>query len=629
MRSIFREMSLKTSNQNTLEQEILKNNFLKTPFFENSPDGIFVFDNRLTICAYNKMMAEIFCLEESCVGKLLVDAFKFIPNNDISQIKKVKDGVPFKTLLAFKHPSRHEEPKVYEISFFAHYENNEILGGYGQTREITTISNSRSDNANSFRNFTMNIPGVLYEFIIEPNGHYYFRYISEGCMDMFGYKPEDIRKNPDLLPGLIFHEDRDSYNQSFNRANKLKSAWEWEGRFVVKNEIKRIKGSSKPDRRINGSIVRYGILVDVTEQWKTQLKLQRNEELFGNLFENSPLGIVLADKNYKVSRVNKGFENMFQYNREEIIGKILNDFIVPAEHKGQAIKINQVIGNEGEVVSVESIRRTKNGKLIPVIIYGVPVTLNNEVIGIFGLYVNISHRKKAEEELQVRNEELDNFVYKVSHDLRAPLSSVKGLINLARLENESKNLNFPYIDNIEERIKNLDNFISDVLSHSKNLKLDLNVDKVNFEKIVAQCFNDLDYLKNAQNLEKNITIKCRSFHSDAWRITEIFRNLISNAIKYIDTEKPTSKISICVEQKADILEIVMEDNGIGIPAERLPKIFDMFYRATESSDGSGIGLYIVKNAVNKIGGKIDIDSKEGIGTKFSILLPNFVISSID
>lgn len=256
-----------------------------------------------------------------------------------------------------------------------------------------------------------------------------------------------------------------------------------------------------------------------------------------------------------------------------------------------------------------------------------PVMLENETLGIYGVYVDFTDRKKVEEELKVRNTELDNFVYKVSHDLRAPLSSILGLVNLARLPGNTDNP-MDYIDIIGEKVEHLDHFIGDVLSHSKNLKMEVTTCKVDLAQIINRTFNELNYLQGAVEMSRIIKIEGLDFYSDPWRISEILRNLISNAIKYRKLDDTTPEITVKILVDHLRAEISFADNGIGIDETNLAKIFEMFYRATEQSDGSGIGLYIVKNAVDKLGGQITVASQLGFGTRFNIIVPNRINSII-
>lgn len=366
---------------------------------------------------------------------------------------------------------------------------------------------------------------------------------------------------------------------------------------------------------------------DITERKETERQMKKNEMLFTKLFESAPMAVVMLDENGRVQEVNNGFAEMFGYDKETLLGKNLNDFIVPEDLKNEGIDLNNLI-TAHKVVSIETIRKRKNGRLINVILYGVPVMMENMTIGIYGVYVDITERKSVEEELKIRNTELDNFVYKVSHDLRAPLSSILGLVNLARLPGNTDNP-MDYINLIGEKVDRLDHFIGDVLSHSKNLKLDVSVAKVNLEEVITHTFSDLSYLDGAGDIRRNVNIEGIDFYNDPWRVSEILRNLISNAIKYRNLDSRIhSEISIKIRVDHLRADISFTDNGIGIDEENLARVFEMFYRASEQSDGSGIGLYIVKNAVDKLGGKISVQSKCGVGTRFHIILPNKVNSVV-
>lgn len=374
----------------------------------------------------------------------------------------------------------------------------------------------------------------------------------------------------------------------------------------------------------NGLAAIQVIFRDITEKKQTEAQVRKNETFFTQLFQSIPMAVVLLDETGKVSGVNSGFEQMFGYAREDLQGKNLNDFIVPDDLRSEGIDLNNLIASN-QVVSIESIRRHRSGRRLNVILYGVPVMHDNQAIGIYGVYVDITRRKQVEEELKIRNAELDNFVYKVSHDLRAPLSSVLGLVNLSRLEGNTDNPQ-EYISLIGEKIQALDHFIGDVLSHSKNLKMELTVGRVDLHKIIEQTFTDLSYLKGARGTRHVIKIEGIDFYSDHWRISEIFRNLISNAIKYARIDSGDSQIIIKIIVDHLCADITFVDNGIGINESSLKRIFEMFYRATEQGDGSGIGLYIVKNAVEKLGGEIKVASRPGEGTRFHILLPNRINS---
>ena len=471
--------------------------------------------------------------------------------------------------------------------------------------------------------FLQQLPGVIYELTIRPDGSKTFTFISDNCQEILGLSAKDILRDASLLDNAIIEEDRESFESSSKENYKRQSLWNWEGRVLVRNEIRWIEARSNFEKKDSG-VFRKGIILDITERKRKEQDAEavskRNETMFTQLFNSAPMGLVLLDEHGKVELVNEGFREMFGYDLHALRGMNLNDFIVPEDLKNEGIDLNNLI-TANKIISVVTRRRHKAGHIVDVLLYGVPVELNHKTIGIYGVYVDITERKKVEEELKVRNIELDNFVYKVSHDLRAPLSSILGLVNLARLPGNDDNP-MDYINIIGSKVEDLDHFIGDVLSHSKNLKMDVSIMRVDFNTIISRTFTDLSYLEGASDMMIYRRVDENDFYSDPWRISEIFRNLVSNAIKYRQITGAAPEIRIEINCGETQTEIIFADNGIGIEKENLTKIFEMFYRATVQSDGSGIGLYIVKNAVEKLGGTISVHSEIGVGTTFTIILPN-------
>jgi len=230
--------------------------------------------------------------------------------------------------------------------------------------------------------------------------------------------------------------------------------------------------------------------------------------------------------------------------------------------------------------------------------------------------------KAAMEELSERNFELDQLMYKTSHDLRSPLSSIMGLVNLANLDKESANRD-QYLEKIEGRIKKLDEFIRSMLNYARVNRAEIAMGTIDLKGMANTCIRELDHLENFKSIDSTITIHGESipFRSDELRVRIIFSNIISNAYKYYNSETK-SYLRIRIDVNPLVAKIEFRDNGIGIRQEHIDKIFNMFYRATERSQGSGLGMYIVKQAVEKLGGTIRLKSKYGTGTVIKITLPN-------
>jgi PAS domain S-box-containing protein len=228
--------------------------------------------------------------------------------------------------------------------------------------------------------------------------------------------------------------------------------------------------------------------------------------------------------------------------------------------------------------------------------------------------------KSTLEELSERNFELDQLMYKTSHDLRSPLSSILGLVNLANLD---PNNHLTYLNKIEGRIKKLDEFIRSMLNYARVNRGEIHFEQINLRELIQDCIRELDHLENFDSVKAEVEVSHENhvFKSDPLRIRIIIGNIISNAYKY-HNPGVKSKLKIEASLNPMFAEIIIRDNGIGIKREHLKKIFDMFYRATEKSQGSGLGMYIVKQAIDKLKGNIGVKSTFGKGTTIKIVVPN-------
>lgn len=228
--------------------------------------------------------------------------------------------------------------------------------------------------------------------------------------------------------------------------------------------------------------------------------------------------------------------------------------------------------------------------------------------------------QKTNKELSKRNSELDNFVYSVSHDLRAPIASVLGLINLAKKDKDLK-MKDTYLDMINNSALQQDHFIKEILDQSRNSRLEVRREEIFFEPLINETFNHLKFASSSEkSVEKKITVSQESpFYSDSWRLKVILNNIISNSIRYRNGKDPVINVDVRVEGRKAKLSVT--DNGKGIAKEHLENVCKMFYRATDDGAGSGLGLYIVKEAIDKLNGSIKIDSEEGRGTIVNLEIP--------
>jgi signal transduction histidine kinase len=225
-------------------------------------------------------------------------------------------------------------------------------------------------------------------------------------------------------------------------------------------------------------------------------------------------------------------------------------------------------------------------------------------------------------ELSKINKELDSFVYKASHDIKAPLASMAGIINLATRSTVPGSELDVLLEHMRKSIASLDYYVKELIDHSRNLRLELSIDRIDFRKLVEQCFDNFKYYPKLKEFHWDLELLGEhDLYNDRERLSIILTNLISNCLSFSHAERPLQLQITLTTYKLQAI-IVIEDNGIGIEKEYLPKIFQMFYRASENSGGSGLGLYIVKETIDRLSGHIEVSSRPGIGTAFTIFIPN-------
>jgi signal transduction histidine kinase len=222
------------------------------------------------------------------------------------------------------------------------------------------------------------------------------------------------------------------------------------------------------------------------------------------------------------------------------------------------------------------------------------------------------------------NSEIDFFVYSVSHNLRAPLASILGLVNVARLEVKAQEFNpTGYLNLIEQSIQKLDNTIKEILHYSRNERTEIVPESIDFPSLVRECLERIQYLPNYSRIEIITSFSDQiQFRSDIYRLTTILSNLFSNSVVFMDEGKLKNTLYINVFTNSKSVEIEVKDNGIGIHPKHQHHVFKMFYRGTEKSNGAGLGLYIVHETIKKLQGTISFISDYGLQTTFRISIPN-------
>jgi len=239
----------------------------------------------------------------------------------------------------------------------------------------------------------------------------------------------------------------------------------------------------------------------------------------------------------------------------------------------------------------------------------------------------ISDYRLAEKSLRIEmskvekiNAELDRFVYSVSHDLVAPLKSIKGLTNLLRNDKVRENSE-EYISRIEDSANKLDDFIAEILDYSRSTRQELSLSKVDLEKLIEENIANHQYIAGFEKITFDMEgVEIKEIFTDKMRLKIIMNNLISNAIKF-SNDGGGARVNIISRKVNNKIEVIVEDNGCGIPEEFQDKIFEMFFRGAHKNYGSGLGLFIASEASKQLNGDLKVKSKPGRGSRFILRIP--------
>lgn len=370
------------------------------------------------------------------------------------------------------------------------------------------------------------------------------------------------------------------------------------------------------------------LTTDITESYFNKERIERSEKILASVNKNISEALYRSTSEKGLIYVNEAFVTMFGYSSKEELyeNSALPSLYADPEDRS---KLGERLIREKQYTNVEVLFKRKNGETFTGLLSSM-LTVGEDGVNYFdGAIRDVTAIKITQEKLKEQNDqltklnsELDSFVYSASHDLKAPLSSVKGLIYLAKLEKE-KEKSDEYLHLIEKSITKLDEFIEDIINLSRNSRLEVAKESIEFAGIIEDILDNFKYLPNFERLQQILEIdqQCE-FYSDRRRVMIIFSNIISNAIRYYNPNASRPYLKVQIRNTENEAVISISDNGIGIDKKYQKRIFEMFFRASDNSKGSGIGLYIVKETIDKLNGKISVKSEEGEGSVFKIILPN-------
>jgi PAS domain S-box-containing protein len=357
---------------------------------------------------------------------------------------------------------------------------------------------------------------------------------------------------------------------------------------------------------------------------------QHQTQYFGELVANSPVAIVTLDTQHTVVSCNPAFLALYGYSEGEVIGQQLDDLITTEEARAQAAQYTEQALNHRSVRAIAQ-RRRKDGSLVDVEVLGVPVVVDGKLVGMMGLYHDITELLQARREAELANSAKSQFLASMSHELRTPLNAIIGYSEMLEEEAEERGLpdSIPDLQKIRSAGRHLLALINDVLDLSKIEagKMELHLETFELSPAIDAVAATVTPLveKNGNTLRLELPAAPGTMRADLTRVRQILFNLLSNASKF--TERGTITLSVTREagDGGELVRFTVQDTGIGMTPEQLGRLFQAFSQAEASTaskyGGTGLGLAISKKFCEMMGGDLTVASTPGVGTAFTARLP--------
>jgi PAS domain S-box-containing protein len=611
--------------------EIKKSEEKYKSLFETANDPIVIVDKRGRFLDVNEQVLKLLNFSKrDLIGKrfdkvdIMTEESLAIASNNFA--KRMKgETVP---TYEIKIVTKHGEIIPAEINANALYENGEIVGDLIILRDLRERYKRKKaeedlyDSETRFRNiFDSTSDFLLYlekDVILD---------INEMAMKLTNLKKQEvIGKRFNILVGLFSEEDMKKHTDAIKSAMMGSEINDYETELITPGGIRYKFSFScdciKEDKKVQGIIIRGR---DITQRQRAWDELVRLEEKYRILAETSADGVITIDPLGRLTYVNPAFENMCHRRKSQILATLFRDYLSDdSVYFFQQLFIDARKKDE-KIENVELELVHANGDIIPLEVNIAPFKKDNEFAGMVCTIRDITERRRVENELKKSERLKTEFMNIAAHELKSPVTPIKGYLDLII---SSKDANDQIKDWAKVSLRNAERLlklVNDILDVSR-----LDTDTMRFEmekietiEILSEIVEDMKPAVENKNIKfiAEIPKELPSIVGDRYRLSQVLKNLLVNALKFTDH----GSISIKADKKEDYIIITIKDTGIGISKNEVRKIFNKFYQAYTGDDrkneGTGLGLFICKEILQKHGGKIWVKSTLGKGSTFFIQLP--------
>ncbi|UCC19897.1 MAG: PAS domain S-box protein, partial [Promethearchaeota archaeon] len=623
-----KELELKIIESEVLFRKILENTFIG---FGIQQDNKLIYVNNALSMILEYSIEELLNLDLAEYIQLIPPAYQKLVMDRIQEHQKGDEGVVTST--EFPIYTKNGNLKWINTNEKSISYNNKtaILSAAMDITEMKAMENELRESEEKFRTIAeQSFMGI----IILQDG--IFKYFNEQAAEMNGYSAEEIRNwEPYEFSKLIHPEDRDFVLEQARKKQQGDPNVVSHYKYRVINKNEEVIWVENYSKTINygGRPADFVMTIDSSDKIKAEEKLRESEENFRTIAEQAFIGTLIM-QNGKVEYVNNALLQIFEFSHEEIENWRKDDLIklIHPEDLQYLREYREKLRNgESDIKQYYSYRVfTKYGKIKwidqfsrPIIYKGMPA----EIITI----MDITEKKRAEEELIKLNSLKSELLRRTSHELKTPLVSIKGFSDLLLTVHKDKLDDYVLatIHEIKLGCERLENLIQDILKTSEleSESVELKKSQEDLSFLIKLCIKELQGLIKLRNHEINLEIHDKLMtYFEADQIHLVISNLLNNAIKYTP---PNGRIEIKSAIMDDSILISIQDNGIGITNEEKKRLFSQFGKIERYgqgldiiSDGSGLGLFITKKIVELHGGRIWVRSKgRNKGSTFYFTLP--------
>jgi PAS domain S-box-containing protein len=579
----------------------------------NDRDGLIIDANESACRTYGYTLDEM-------VGLHVWDIDRDITEQgwrEIWQERKAQGGAHFQTVCRRKDGTEFQAEMTLS---YLEFEGNEYFVVMGRDISVEKRADEEREEAErKYEELAESLPQVVFE--LDNMGRVV--YVNRAGLEMFGFEEHDIGAMHTL--DIIEEVDQDRVSGAIDKMMDGRSTG-----AIREYLAKRKDGSTFPamafstlveDNDGNPAGIR-GILTDISERKKYEEALEASEKKYRELANSLPEIVFEIEKSGVFTYVNESGANRFGYTPDELVGKMTPMDVMAPEDKSRGIQAMQTLMKEGKVDPAEYRVLSKDGESFDAMIYSKLAMRDGEPFGMSGIVMDISERKRYEEELQQANVELDGFAHTVSHDLKGPLSVIGFAGELL-----SQNIDEPMTSEIKEIVhdatemlnKNVGkatDLIEDLLSLAEAGHKPVRVTKVNVRDVVENVLDENAVALRKMGIKVKVGEDLGSVRANQTHVYQIFANLVRNAIYHSGADYPEIEIKRLPTIESKAHRFLVKDNGVGIPSDKIHKIFIPFFRGPDG--GTGIGLSTVQKAVRLYGGWIRAYNDDGACFEFVI-----------